>query len=108
MKTTTKEKRNTIIMLLLSATIGIFSPLLMYITLARKNEVYKYYCRKAFNFHLLIFLLFNISSRISEYEHRYRGYVPFVLLVVDLFQYCRQNEMSFSHMLQYVKDKLVE
>ncbi|HDR6269802.1 TPA: DUF4870 domain-containing protein, partial [Bacillus cereus] len=45
MKTTTKEKRNTIIMLLLSATIGIFSPLLMYITLARKSEVYKYHCR---------------------------------------------------------------
>ncbi|HFI2421977.1 MULTISPECIES: DUF4870 domain-containing protein [Bacillus cereus group] len=66
MKTTTKEKRNTIIMLLLSAAIGIFSPLLMYITLARKNEVYKYHCRKAFNFHLLIFLLFNISSRISD------------------------------------------
>lgn len=66
MKTTAKEKRNTIIMLLLSAAIGIFSPLLMYITLARKNEVYKYHCRKAFNFHLLIFLLFNISSRISD------------------------------------------
>lgn len=45
---------------------------------------------------------------ISEYEHRHRGNVPFVLLVVGLFQYCRQNEMSFSHMLQYVKDKLVE
>ncbi|QCY60152.1 MULTISPECIES: hypothetical protein [Bacillus] len=45
---------------------------------------------------------------ISEYEHRYRGNVPFVLLVVGLFQYCRQNEMSFSHMLQYVKDKLSE
>ncbi|PEF68600.1 hypothetical protein CN372_17675 [Bacillus anthracis] len=66
MKTTTKEKRNTIIMLLLSAIIGIFSPLFMYITLARKNEVYKYHCRKAFNFHLLILLLFNISSRISD------------------------------------------
>lgn len=66
MKTTKKEKRNTIIMLLLSAAIGIFSPLFMYITLARKNEVYKYHCRKAFNFHLLIFLLFNISSRISD------------------------------------------
>ncbi|PRT00448.1 DUF4870 domain-containing protein [Bacillus thuringiensis] len=66
MKTTKKEKRNTIIMLLLSAAIGIFSPLLMYITLARKNEVYKYHCRKAFNFHFLIFLLFNISSRISD------------------------------------------
>ncbi|WP_141499508.1 hypothetical protein [Bacillus toyonensis] len=45
---------------------------------------------------------------ISEYENRNRGNVPFVLLVVGLFQYCRQNEMSFSHMLQYVKDKLVE
>ncbi|MCU5461536.1 hypothetical protein OCA96_17950 [Bacillus cereus] len=45
---------------------------------------------------------------ISEYEHRYRGYVPFVLLVVGLFQYCRQNEMSFSRMLQYVKEKLAE
>ncbi|PEU05384.1 hypothetical protein CN941_12515 [Bacillus cereus] len=66
MKTTTKEKRNTIIMLLLSAAIGIFSPLFMYITMAWKNEVYKYHCRKAFNFHLLIFLLFNISSRISD------------------------------------------
>lgn len=45
---------------------------------------------------------------ISEYEHRYRGSVPFVLLVVGLFQYCRQNEMSFSRMLQYVKEKLAE
>ncbi|MED3124753.1 hypothetical protein [Bacillus wiedmannii] len=45
---------------------------------------------------------------ISEYEHRYRGSVPFVLLAVGLFQYCRQNEMSFSHMFQYVKEKLVE
>ncbi|PHF07096.1 hypothetical protein COF74_17695 [Bacillus wiedmannii] len=45
---------------------------------------------------------------ISEYEHRYRGNVPFVLLVVGLFQYCRQNEMSFSRMLQYVKEKLAE
>ncbi|CGG52249.1 MULTISPECIES: hypothetical protein [Bacillus cereus group] len=45
---------------------------------------------------------------ISEYEHRYRGNVPFVLLVVGLFQYCRQNEMSFSRMLQYVKEKLSE
>ncbi|CAM4127775.1 MULTISPECIES: hypothetical protein [Bacillus cereus group] len=45
---------------------------------------------------------------ISEYEHRYRGNVPFVLLVVGLFQYCRQNEMSFSHMFQYVKEKLAE
>lgn len=45
---------------------------------------------------------------ISEYEHRYRGTVSFVLLAVGLFQYCRQNEMSFSRMLQYVKDKLSE
>ena len=45
---------------------------------------------------------------ISEYEHRYRGTVSFVLLIVGLFQYCRQNEMSFSHMLQYVKEKLSE
>ncbi|SCB96452.1 hypothetical protein MNO09_26010 [Bacillus sp. N5-665] len=45
---------------------------------------------------------------ISEYEHRYRGYVPFVLLVVGLFQYCRQNEMSFSRMRQYVREKLAE
>ncbi|HDR6309449.1 TPA: hypothetical protein QCU60_001271 [Bacillus cereus] len=45
---------------------------------------------------------------ISEYEHRYRECVPFVLLVLGLFQYCRQNEMSFSHMLQYVKEKLAE
>ena len=45
---------------------------------------------------------------ISEYENRYRGNVPFLLLVVGLFQYCRQNEMSFSHMLQYVKEKLSE
>ncbi|WP_040963039.1 hypothetical protein [Bacillus mycoides] len=45
---------------------------------------------------------------ISEYEHRYRGNVPFVLLVVGLFQYCRQNERGFSHMLQYVKEKLTE
>ncbi|HDR4731723.1 TPA: hypothetical protein QCR37_004002 [Bacillus cereus] len=45
---------------------------------------------------------------ISEYEHRYRESVPFVLLVLGLFQYCRQNEMSFSHMLQYVKEKLAE
>ena len=45
---------------------------------------------------------------ISEYENRYRGHVPFLLLAVGLFQYCRQNEMSFSHMLQYVKDKLSE
>ncbi len=43
---------------------------------------------------------------ISEYENRYRGNVSFLLLVVGLFQYCRQNEMSFSRMLQYVKDKL--
>ena len=41
-------------------------------------------------------------------EYRYSGNVPFVLLVVGLFQYCRQNEMSFSHMLQYVKEKLAE
>ncbi|KIV73233.1 hypothetical protein SZ39_2120 [Bacillus mycoides] len=45
---------------------------------------------------------------ISEYENRYRGNVPFLLLVVGLFQYYRQNEMSFSHMLQYVKEKLAE
>lgn len=45
---------------------------------------------------------------ISEYENRYRGNVPFVLLVVGLFQYCRQNEISFSHMIQYVKEKLAE
>ncbi|HDR4367129.1 TPA: hypothetical protein ACKU3G_003149 [Bacillus cereus] len=45
---------------------------------------------------------------ISEYEHRYRGNIPFLLLVVGLFQYCRQNEMSFSRMLQYVKEKLAE
>ena len=45
---------------------------------------------------------------ISEYENRYRGYVPFASIVVGLFQYCRQNEMSFSHMLQYVKEKLAE
>ncbi|HHK5535449.1 autophagy-related protein 27 [Bacillus cereus group sp. BfR-BA-01309] len=45
---------------------------------------------------------------ISEYENRYRGNVPFLLLAVGLFQYCRQNEMSFSHMLQYVREKLAE
>ncbi|EJR13187.1 hypothetical protein LKL81_11260 [Bacillus paranthracis] len=45
---------------------------------------------------------------ISEYENRYRGNVPFLLLVVGLFQYYRQNEMNFSHMLQYVKEKLSE
>ncbi|BCB35986.1 hypothetical protein BCJMU51_0853 [Bacillus cereus] len=45
---------------------------------------------------------------ISEYENRYRGHVPFVLLAVGLFQYCRQNEVSFSHMLQYVREKLAE
>jgi hypothetical protein len=45
---------------------------------------------------------------ISEYENCYRGNVPFLLLVAGLFQYCRQNEMSFSHMLQYVKEKLAE
>ncbi|MEH7459338.1 DUF4870 domain-containing protein [Bacillus sp. JJ1127] len=66
MKSIAREKRNIVIMLLLSAVLGFFSPLFMYITLARKNEVYKYHCRKAFNFHLLIFLLFNISSGVSE------------------------------------------
>ncbi|WP_242220350.1 DUF4870 domain-containing protein [Bacillus cereus group sp. BfR-BA-01380] len=66
MKSSVREKRNIVIMVLLSAVVGIFSPLFMHITLARKNGVYKYHCRKAFNFHLLIFLLFNISSRISE------------------------------------------
>ena len=45
---------------------------------------------------------------ISEYENRYRGNVPFLLLVVGLFQCCRQNEMSFSHMLQYVRKKVVK
>ncbi|PEL76185.1 hypothetical protein [Bacillus wiedmannii] len=45
---------------------------------------------------------------ISEYENRYRGSVPFLLFVIGLFQYCRQNEMSFSHMLQYVKEKVAE
>ncbi|HFJ9300020.1 hypothetical protein ACFLKZ_15850 [Bacillus paranthracis] len=45
---------------------------------------------------------------ISEYENRYRGNVPVLLLVVGLFQYCRQNEMSFSHMFQYVKEKLAK
>ncbi|AXO97066.1 hypothetical protein [Bacillus anthracis] len=45
---------------------------------------------------------------ISEYEKRYGDNVPFVLLVVGLFQYCRQNEMSFSRMLQYVREKLAE
>lgn len=45
---------------------------------------------------------------ISEYENRYGGNIPFLLFVVGLFQYCRQNEMSFSHMLQYVKEKLSE
>lgn len=45
---------------------------------------------------------------ISEYENRYKGNVPFLLLVVGLFQYYRQNEMSFSHMLQYMKEKLSE
>ncbi|MGE6597482.1 hypothetical protein [Bacillus proteolyticus] len=43
---------------------------------------------------------------ISEYEDRYRGNIPFSLLVVGLFHYCQQNEVSFSHMLQYVKEKL--
>lgn len=65
MKSIAREKRNIVIMLLLSAALGVFAPLFMYITLARNNEVYKYHCRKAFNFHLPIFLLFNISSRIS-------------------------------------------
>ncbi|MFY4671377.1 hypothetical protein [Bacillus anthracis] len=45
---------------------------------------------------------------ISEYENRYRGNISFLLLVVGVFQYCRQNEMSFSHMLQCVKEKLAE
>ncbi|PFE11923.1 hypothetical protein [Bacillus cereus] len=45
---------------------------------------------------------------ISEYETCYRSNVPFLLFVVGLFQYCRQNEMGFSHMLQYVKEKLAE
>ncbi|MED2038252.1 hypothetical protein P4V58_13795 [Bacillus wiedmannii] len=45
---------------------------------------------------------------ISEYENNYRGNVPFLLLVVGLFQYFRQNEMSFSHMIQYVEEKLAE
>lgn len=45
---------------------------------------------------------------ISEYKNRYRGNVPVLLLIVGLFQYCRQNETSFSHMFQYVKEKLSE
>ncbi|PFM22662.1 hypothetical protein COJ41_13205 [Bacillus thuringiensis] len=45
---------------------------------------------------------------ISEYENRYRDNVPFLLFVICLFQYFRQNEMSFSRMLQYVKEKLAE
>ncbi|EOQ14348.1 MULTISPECIES: hypothetical protein [Bacillus] len=45
---------------------------------------------------------------ISEYENRYRGNISFLLLVVGLFQYCRQNEKSFSRMLQYVRKKLAE
>ncbi|HHB1652740.1 TPA: hypothetical protein ACQUHP_002213 [Bacillus cereus] len=45
---------------------------------------------------------------ISEYENRYRDNVPFLLFVISLFQYFRQNEMSFSRMLQYVKEKLAE
>ncbi|MBJ8205807.1 hypothetical protein JDS91_31975 [Bacillus cereus] len=45
---------------------------------------------------------------ISEYENRYRDNVPFLLLAISLFQYFRQNEMSFSRMLQYVKEKLAE
>ncbi len=36
------------------------------------------------------------------------GMFLFLLLVVGLFQYCKQNEMSFSRMLQYVKEKLSE
>ncbi|MCU4897737.1 hypothetical protein OB970_01905 [Bacillus cereus] len=32
---------------------------------------------------------------ISEYEKRYRGNVPLLLLVISLFQYCWQNEMSY-------------
>lgn len=36
------------------------------------------------------------------------GMFLFLLLAIGLFQYCRQNEMSFSHMLQYVKEKLAE
>ncbi|MDV6036105.1 hypothetical protein N7X28_06165 [Bacillus sp. SM-B1] len=45
---------------------------------------------------------------ISEYENRYRRNIPFLLLVVGLFQYCRQNEVSFSYMFQHVKEKLAE
>ncbi|MDC7725306.1 hypothetical protein [Bacillus cereus] len=45
---------------------------------------------------------------ISEYENRYRRHIPFLLLVIGLFQYCQQNEMSFSRMLQYVREKLAE
>lgn len=45
---------------------------------------------------------------ISEYENRYRGSVPFLLLVVGLFQYCRYNQMNFSRMIQYVREKLAE
>ncbi|MFV0938090.1 hypothetical protein [Bacillus thuringiensis] len=45
---------------------------------------------------------------ISEYGNRYRDNVPFLLFVISLFQYFRQNEMSFSRMLQYVKEKLAE
>ncbi|MGG0123472.1 hypothetical protein [Bacillus paranthracis] len=45
---------------------------------------------------------------ISEYENRYRGNVSFLLLVVGLFQYYRQNRMNFSHMIQYVREKLSE
>lgn len=36
------------------------------------------------------------------------GMFLFLLLVVGFFQYCRQNEMSFSRMLQYVREKLAE
>ncbi|MDF9663121.1 hypothetical protein [Bacillus wiedmannii] len=45
---------------------------------------------------------------ISEYENRYRGNILFLLLVLGLFQYYRKNEMSFSHMFQYVREKLAE
>ncbi|HDR4947804.1 TPA: hypothetical protein QCR51_004358 [Bacillus cereus] len=45
---------------------------------------------------------------ISEYANRYRGNGAFLLLVVGLFQYCRQNEMSFFHTLQYEKEELAE
>ena len=32
----------------------------------------------------------------------------FLLLVVGLFQYCRYNQMNFSRMIQYVREKLAE